>query len=106
GIVAAAGMLTQKFALVATNVPYLGRGDQASQLADFCERFHPAAKADLATCVIERIVRFTVAGGVAAVVAPRNWMFLKSYERFRENLLRDSTVAFVATLGPGAFETI
>lgn len=106
GVVAAAAMLTQKFSLVATNVPYLGRGDQAPQLAEYCERFHSAAKADLATCFLERILRFTADRGAAAVVAPRNWMFLKSYKRFRENLLRESTVAFVAALGPRAFETI
>ena len=106
GVVTAAKLLTQRFALVATNVPYLGRGDQASQLAEFCERHHPAAKPDLATCLIERILRFTADGGAAAVVAPRNWMFLKSYKRFRENLLRDSAVAFLAPLGPRAFETI
>ncbi|WP_321894633.1 Eco57I restriction-modification methylase domain-containing protein [Paraburkholderia heleia] len=106
GVVTTARLLTQQFTLVATNVPYLGRGDQTPQLAEFCGRFHAAAKADLATCLIERITRFTCEGGTAAVVAPRNWMFLKSYKRFRETLLRDTSIAFLAPLGPRAFETI
>lgn len=106
GIVTAARLLTQQFTLVATNVPYLGRGDQTPQLAEFCARFHAAAKSDLATCLIQRILRFTREGGMAAVVAPRNWMFLKSYKHFRETLLRDTAVAFCAPLGPRAFETI
>jgi hypothetical protein len=33
-------------------------------------------------------------------------MFLKSYSRFRENLLRDSSLGFIVPLGPRAFETI
>jgi hypothetical protein len=106
GIAKAAAILAERYTLVATNVPYLGRGDQVVQLAEYCERFHAAAKADLATCFIERIARFTDNGGAAAMVAPRSWMFLKSYKRFRENLLRESRVAFLAALGPRAFETI
>lgn len=106
GIAKAASLLAERYTLVATNVPFLGRGDQVPQLAGYCERFHGAAKADLATCFIERSVRFTDDGGAAAIVAPRNWMFLKSYKRFREKLLRESRVAFLAALGPRAFETI
>ena len=106
GIAKAASILAGRYSLVATNVPYLGRGDQVVQLAEYCERFHAAAKADLATCFIERISRFNADGGTAALVAPRNWMFLKSYKRFRETLLRESRIAFLAALGPRAFETI
>jgi hypothetical protein len=106
GIARAASILAERYTIVVTNVPYLGRGDQVTQLAEYCERFHPAAKADLATCFIERIARLTAEGGAAAMVAPRNWMFLKSYKRFRENLLRESRVSFLAALGPRAFETI
>ncbi len=106
GIAKAASILAEHYTLVATNVPYLGRGDQVPQLAEYCERFYSAVKADLATCFIERIAKFTEDGGAAAIVAPRNWMFLKSYKRFRENLLRESRVAFLAALGPRAFETI
>jgi len=44
-----------KFTLVATNVPYLGRAKQDDALRDYCEQAYPASKADLATCMLERL---------------------------------------------------
>ena len=58
GLAKAAEILAGQFTLVATNVPYLGRGKQDSVLKDYCERVHPKAKADLATCFVERCVDF------------------------------------------------
>ena len=54
GLVKAVRILADSFTLVATNVPYLGQRKQGPVLEDYCERFHPRAKADLATCFIER----------------------------------------------------
>jgi len=44
--------------LVATNVPYLGRGKQDEVLQEYCERVHTLSKADLATCFVERCLEF------------------------------------------------
>ncbi len=37
---------------------------------------------------------------------PQNWLFLKSYQKHREHLLRYATWDLLARLGAGAFETI
>ena len=37
---------------------------------------------------------------------PQNWLFLTSYKKFREKLLKNDTWHLIARLGPGAFETI
>ena len=63
GLAKAAEILAGQFTLVATNVPYLGRGKQDEVLKDFCERVHPDAKADLATCFVERCADFCAKGG-------------------------------------------
>ena len=52
GLAKAAEILAGQFTLVATNVPYLGRGKQGEELQDYCEKVHANAKADLATCFI------------------------------------------------------
>ena len=54
GLAKAAELLAGQFTLVVTNVPYLGRGKQDDVLKDYCERVHPEAKTDLATCFVER----------------------------------------------------
>lgn len=106
GLAKAAEILGCQFTLVATNVPYLGRGKQNEVLQDYCERLHSDAKADLATCFVERCLGFCYPSGSTALVTPQNWLFLGIYTRLRENLLRQESWACVARLGPRAFETI
>ena len=45
-------------------------------------------------------------GGTSSIVLPQNWIFLISYKKFREKLLKNYTWHLIARLGPGAFETI
>lgn len=106
GVVKAAGILADHFTLVITNVPYLGRGKQDDLLQEYSSRFHPDAKADLATCFVERCLDFCCECGVTSLVTPQNWLFLASYLRLRVKLLSDNCWSYVLRLGPGAFETI
>jgi len=106
GLAKAAEVLASEFSLIATNVPYLGQRRQESGLEGYCERFHPLAKADLATCFFQRCLSLCQAGGTAGLVAPQNWMFLRSYRGLRDDLLRSIEWRFVARLGTQAFETI
>ena len=106
GLAKAAEILAGQFTLVATNVPYLGRGKQDEVLQDYCERMHPEAKADLATCFVERCLEFCSASGSTALVTPQNWLFLTTYKSMRERSLRSQNWNVICRLGPGAFETI
>ena len=106
GLTKAAEILAGKFTLVATNVPYLGRGKQDDVLQVYCECAHQQAKADLATCFVERCLDFCSAACSTILVTPQNWLFLGSYEKLRLNLLERIQWDFIARLGPHAFETI
>ncbi|MFA5180597.1 MAG: DNA methyltransferase [Syntrophales bacterium] len=105
GMTKAADLLAGKYTLVLTNVPYLGRGKQGHLLKDYCERVHPAAKSDLATCFVERCLKFCTKGGGTALVTPQNWFFLRTYTEMRRSQFRKSTWNFVARLGAKAFQT-
>lgn len=104
GLVHAAEILAGQFTLVATNVPYLGRGKQDDVLKDFCERHHPDAKTDLSTCFVERCLAFCTDGGTAALVTPQNWLFQSSYSAFRKRLLAEDKWNLLAKLGSNAFQ--
>lgn len=106
GLAKAAEILAARFTLVTTNVPYLGRGKQDDVLREYCERMYADAKADLATCFVERCLEFSSKGGSAALITPQNWLFLGSYKRLRKRVLEDAEWNIVARLGPRAFETI
>ncbi|RUO91233.1 SAM-dependent methyltransferase [Corallococcus sp. AB018] len=104
GVAKAARILGERFTLVITNVPYLGRGKQCDALKDFCETHHADAKADLATCFVQRCLRWCVDGGSTALVTPQNWLFLSAYRRLREQLLREEQWDLAVKLGPAAFQ--
>jgi len=106
GMAKAAAILGQSFTLVVTNVPYLGRGSQGDVLKEFAEEHYSDAKADLATVFVQRIFGWLGRAGTMAVVTPQNWLFLTSYKKLREKLLKERTWDMVARLGPRAFETI
>ena len=106
GMARAAEILQGRYTLVVTNVPFLARGKQGSGLRTFAETHHGDAKGDLATMFVSRIFGWLGGGGTQAVVSPQNWLFLKTYRKLRERLLKGRTWNIVARLGPGAFETV
>jgi hypothetical protein len=112
GAVAARGMadalavLGRRYSLIATNVPFLGRGKQVDTLKAYIERTETDAKADLATAMISRAMRLLEDGGTISAVTPQNWLFLGGYKELRTRLLNRAAFNIVAALGPRAFETI
>jgi hypothetical protein len=105
GLAKAAEILAGQFTLVATNVPYLGRGKQDEVLQDFCGRVYPEAKTDLATCFVQRCLDFCAVDGSTAIVTPQNWLFLASYKLFRVDLLKTRRFNVVTRLGAKGFQT-
>jgi hypothetical protein len=106
GLTKAAEILATQFTLVATNVPYLGRGKQEDVLKHYCESFHPDAKTDLATCFVERCIEFCTVCGTAVLVTPQNWFFLSTYKKLRQRLFRTTEWNFAVKLGPAAFQNM
>jgi hypothetical protein len=112
GLLDAARLLDGRYYLVITNVPYLARGKQSEVLKAYCESHYPEAKNDLANVFLERCLELACApkgnhgAGVVQIVMPQNWLFLSSYRKQRESLLKRVQWNLLARLGPGAFETI
>lgn len=108
GLLDAARLLDDRYHLVVTNVPYLARGKQLDTLKDYCEANYPEAKNDLANVFLERCLELSrdQGAGVVQIVMPQNWLFLSSYKKQRESLLKAVRWNLLARLGPGAFETI
>lgn len=104
GLTKVARIMMERFTLVITNVPYLGRAKQVEALKTFCLEQYPNGKADLATCFLERCLSWCEPGGTAALVTPQNWLFLSGYRRLREELLRNCDWNVAVKLGPAAFQ--
>jgi hypothetical protein len=107
GLLDAARLLDGRYHLVVTNVPYLSRGKQHDTLKDYCETNYPDAKNDLANVFLERCLELSrdQGAGVVQIVMPQNWLFLTSYKKQRESLLKRVQWNLVALLGPKGFQT-
>ena len=105
-IVIAAGLLSKRYSLVATNVPYLQRGKQTEILMEYGDSVYPKAKTNLATLFLERCRDFTAARGVSALVIAQEWLFQPGYADLRREYLEEYTWRQLAILGPGAFRMI
>ena len=106
GIARAGYLLSKKYTLQITNVPYLARGKQDNVLANYALKNYPDAKADLANIFLNRLLKTSMIKGVISIVIPQNWLFLTSYKKFRERLLKTETWNFIIRLGSGAFSQI
>ncbi|MGY8896465.1 MAG: Eco57I restriction-modification methylase domain-containing protein [Paraglaciecola sp.] len=105
GLAKASGLLAKKYQWVITNVPYLVRGKQNSNLKTFCEDYFPKSKSDLATVFLERCLKLSEIGGSTSIVLPQNWLFLKSYQDLRHKLLLDNYFKLLIRLGEGGFSS-
>jgi len=106
GLAKAAQLLSDKYTLVTTNVPYISRSKHDNLLRAHCDINHLKAKHDLATCFIERCLPLCRKTGTLTLVSPTNWLILSRYQKFREIILRTECWRAVVRLGPRAFETI
>lgn len=105
GIAKAGQLLASKYTLQITNVPYLSRGKQDEVMAEHIEKHYKEAKGDLATVFLEKMLKSNTPGGVSCSVIPQNWLFLTSYKKYREKLLKNETWSIVARLGAKGFQT-
>ena len=107
GLMEAARLLDGRYHLVITNVPYLARGKQSDALKRYCEDHYPEAKNDLANVFLERCLELSAGHGhgVVQIVMPQNWLFLTSYKKQRENLLKGVSWNMLARLGEGGFDS-
>ena len=105
GLLEAAGLLESRYHLVITNVPYLARGKQHDVVRDYSETHYSDAKNDLANVFLERCLELSQnqGGGVVQIVMPQNWLFLTSYKKQRESLLKRVQWNLLARLGEGGF---
>jgi hypothetical protein len=105
GAIAARGMadavtiLVRHYTILVTNVPFLGRGRQQLDLAEYLARVYPDAKADLATAMLSRMERLASEGGTLSAVTPQGWLYLSGYKILREEFLSNTTFNVIAALG-------
>ena len=98
-----ARMLVQKYDVVVTNPPYMGGSGMDAHLSDFVKQNYPDTKSDMSTVCMERTINMCNEHGYMAMINIPVWMFLSSYEKLREKMLRENTIVSMVHPGRGIF---
>ncbi|HAJ96699.1 MAG TPA: BREX-1 system adenine-specific DNA-methyltransferase PglX [Ruminococcus sp.] len=96
-------ILSQKYDVVCTNPPYMGGSGMNSILSDYVKKNFPDSKSDLFACFIEKCGNLIKENGFYAMITMQSWMFLLSFEKLRNHLMRHDVINLVH-LGSNAFE--
>ena len=98
--------LYQKYDIVITNPPYMGKNGMNKNLSNFLKNHFPSTKLDLFAVFIERCNGFLKEAGYCAMITQQSFMFLSTYEKLREKIINNTTIINLLHLGPHAFDEI
>lgn len=98
--------LSQKYEVVITNPPYMGAGGMEDKLSKIVKDDYPDSKTDLYAVFIERCAKMLEINCYLSMITQHGWMFLGSYERLRDNIVRKYTMENMVHLGARAFDEI
>lgn len=102
GMADAAALLSSRYTLVATNVPFLTAKSFAPELKQHVNTAFPSANADLANAMI---YRWLGSAATVAAVSPHGWLYQVLHRAFRASLVSRDALALVVDLAEGAFDT-
>jgi hypothetical protein len=105
GMADAADLLHRRYALVSTNVPYLGNRKQSQRLKEYLDRRLKEGKADLAAAMQLRCDGLLINSGTFCAVTKHEILFQKSYQQLRQRWLENERVIFTAVIGENGFES-
>ena len=101
-----AEVLAMRYHSVVANPPYMGSKYHVPALKQFLKDQFPDTKSDLFACFIERGYALAKEDGHCAMITMQSWMFLSSFLKMRERMLKEKTICTMAHLGAGAFGSI
>ena len=95
--------LTQKYAALCMNPPYMGSGRFDEVLAKYVKDNYVEGKADLATVFVEMAAQHIAPNGKYGFIVPPSWMFLSTFEGLRKNIIENQSIESLLHLSRGVF---
>jgi type I restriction-modification system DNA methylase subunit len=96
----------QKYDVVVTNPPYMGKSNMNEVLKDFVNDNYKLANHDLYSIFIMRVMDFLDNEGLMGMITQESFMFIKSYIDLRDHILNNSSIYRFVHLGTRAFDDI
>ena len=98
--------LTDKYTAVVANPPYMGGGNMNKELSKYVESNYKDGKADLFSVFMLLSESLIVENGKYGMINMQSWMFLSSFERLREHVIKSLHIDNMLHLGPRTFDEL
>ena len=96
-------ILSQKYDVVVTNPPYMGSKGMSEKLSRFVKKNYNNSKADMFSIFIEKAREYTRENGFYAMITQPTFLFLSSFEKLRESIIREQKILSLLHMGRGIF---
>lgn len=97
-----ARILSRKYTICTTNPPYLNKME--GKLKAFVIDHYKDYSTDLFAVFMRRNFDFTIKGGYLGFMTPFVWMFIKSYEKLREFIIKNKGIATLIQFEYSAYD--
>lgn len=98
--------LTENYAALAMNPPYMGGGNMNNVLSDYVKRNYEEGKADLFSTFMILAIDRLAEQGKYGMINMHSWMFLSSFEKLRHLILNNYRIDSLLHLGPRTFDEL
>ena len=98
--------LTEKYAALCMNPPYMGSGRFDSVLSKYVKDNYAEGKADLFSVFMLMGMERLAQTGKMAQINMQSWMFLSSFEKLRTLFLKNYNIDSMLHLGPRTFDEL
>ena len=98
--------LTDKYAAVVMNPPYMGSGNMNGELAKYVKDNYEDYKADLFAVFMQVAEDRLLPNAKYGMINMQSWMFLSSFEKLRTHVIDDLQIDSMLHLGPRTFDEL
>lgn len=97
-----AEILSKKYCVTTTNPPYLNK--MSGELKKYVVKKYKDYSSDLFAVFVKRNFDFTKENGYLGFMTPFVWMLIKSYEKLREYIINNKSIATLVQMEYSAYE--
>ncbi|MGV2620920.1 UNVERIFIED_CONTAM: BREX-1 system adenine-specific DNA-methyltransferase PglX [Halobacillus marinus] len=96
-------IMTTEYDILVTNPPYMGSRYMNDVLTKYINSVYPESKADTFSAFIEYAIKKVKPNGHIGLLTPYVWMFISSYEKLRNYVLKNTTISSLIQLEYNSF---
>lgn len=98
--------LTDKYAALVMNPPYMGSGNMNETLSNYVKQNYEVGRFDLFSTFMLLAIDRLGDNGKYGMINMHSWMFLSSFEKLRRSLLDNEHIDSLLHLGPRTFDEL